>query len=57
MQNRLGLLPRGEGEGVEGLGGGGWEMQSLAFGVDKQRGAAVEHRELGPITAMEHAGA
>ena len=39
----------GEGEG-EGVGCVGFEMQTIAFGVDKQRDSAIYDRELYLVT-------
>ena len=38
--------PRGGGRGSDGVGFGGWQMQTVKFRTDEQQGPTVEHRKL-----------
>ena len=39
-----------QGVEVDGQGVWGWKMQTITFGMDKQWGRTVQHRELYPIS-------
>ena len=44
-------LPRGMGEGDGQTGNLGWQMQTITFGIYKQQGPTVQHRELYSISS------
>ena len=44
MESRL-VVPRGEGREWDGWGVWGWWIQTIAFGMGKQWGPTVQHRE------------
>ena len=41
---------QGGGEGVDGLGVWGQQMQNITFRMDNQSGPTVQHRELYPMS-------
>ena len=49
-------LPEGRGEGMGWMGSFWLVDANITFGMDKQWGPIVQHRELCPIFALEHDG-